>query len=76
MMINKDRRIIVVEDMVRDVVIKDMEEQMSANSETCTSLMSTMKKESSFLLYTLRMLPYTTSMLDIVNILHVIILDK
>ena len=57
-------------------VIKDMGEHMSANSETCTSLMSTMKKESSFLLYTLRMLPYTTSMLDIVNILHVIILDK
>ena len=66
----------MVEDMVRDVVIKDVGEHMSANSETCTSLMSTMKKESSFLLYTLRMLPYTTSMLDIVNILHVIILDK
>ena len=76
MMINKDRRIIVVEDIVRDVFIKDMWEHMSANSETCTSLMSTMKKENSFLLYTLRMLPYTTSMLDIVNILHVIILDK
>ena len=29
MMINKDKRIIMVEDMVRNVVIKDMGEHMS-----------------------------------------------
>ncbi|RVW87254.1 hypothetical protein CK203_037210 [Vitis vinifera] len=57
MMINKDKRIIVVKDMVRDVVIKDMEstcQPPTTNSEACISLTSTTKKENSFVLYTLR----------------------
>ena len=83
MMINKDKRMIVVNNVVGDVVIKHMGcggggicQPHRANNGICISWTSTTEKKGSFVQCTLRMLLHMTCILDIVSILHVIILGK